>query len=38
VHLGVDWVDGASHLRIFRSIVLPLSMLAIASFGIFQFL
>jgi len=31
-------VDGASHLRIFRSIVLPLSMPAIASFGIFQFL
>ena len=31
-------IDGASHLRIFRSIVLPLSMPAIASFGIFQFL
>ena len=31
-------VDGAPHLRIFRSIVLPLSMPAIASFGIFQFL
>jgi alpha-glucoside transport system permease protein len=31
-------VDGASHLRIFRSIVLPLSMPAIAAFGIFQFL
>jgi alpha-glucoside transport system permease protein len=31
-------VDGASHLRIFQSIVLPLSMPAIASFGIFQFL
>jgi len=31
-------VDGASHLRIFRSIVLPLSMPAIASFSIFQFL
>jgi alpha-glucoside transport system permease protein len=31
-------VDGASHLRIFRTIVLPLSMPAIASFGIFQFL
>ena len=31
-------VDGASHLRIFRAIVLPLSMPAIASFGIFQFL
>lgn len=31
-------VDGASHLRIFYSIVLPLSTPAIASFGIFQFL
>ncbi len=31
-------VDGASHLRIFRTIVLPLSMPAIASFAIFQFL
>ncbi|CAL8969115.1 Melibiose/raffinose/stachyose import permease protein MelC [Cellulomonas sp. T2.31MG-18] len=31
-------VDGASHLRIFRSVVLPLSMPAIASFSIFQFL
>jgi alpha-glucoside transport system permease protein len=31
-------VDGASHLRIFRSIVLPLSLPAIASFAIFQFL
>jgi alpha-glucoside transport system permease protein len=31
-------VDGASHLRIFRSIVLPLSTPAIASFAIFQFL
>jgi alpha-glucoside transport system permease protein len=31
-------VDGASHLRIFRSMVLPLSMPAIASFAIFQFL
>jgi alpha-glucoside transport system permease protein len=31
-------VDGASHLRIFRSIVLPLSTPAIASFSIFQFL
>ena len=31
-------VDGASHLRIFRSIVLPLSVPAIASFAIFQFL
>jgi alpha-glucoside transport system permease protein len=31
-------VDGASHLRIFRSIVLPLSLPAIASFSIFQFL
>jgi alpha-glucoside transport system permease protein len=31
-------VDGASHLRIFRSIVLPLSTPAIASFAIFQFI
>lgn len=31
-------IDGASHLRIFQSVVLPLSMPAIASFGIFQFL
>jgi alpha-glucoside transport system permease protein len=31
-------VDGASHLRIFYSIVLPLSTPAIASFAIFQFL
>ncbi len=31
-------VDGATHLRIFRTIVLPLSMPAIASFGIFQFI
>jgi alpha-glucoside transport system permease protein len=31
-------VDGATHARIFRSIVLPLSMPAIASFAIFQFL
>ncbi|SOD73302.1 carbohydrate ABC transporter membrane protein 2 (CUT1 family) [Jatrophihabitans sp. GAS493] len=31
-------VDGASHLRIFRTIVLPLSLPAIASFAIFQFL
>jgi alpha-glucoside transport system permease protein len=31
-------VDGANHLRIFRSIVLPLSTPAIASFAIFQFL
>ena len=31
-------VDGASYLRIFRSIVLPLSRPAIASFAIFQFL
>lgn len=31
-------VDGAGHLRIFRSIVLPLSTPAIASFAIFQFL
>jgi alpha-glucoside transport system permease protein len=31
-------VDGASHLRVYQSIVLPLSMPAIASFAIFQFL
>ena len=31
-------VDGAEHLQIFRSIVLPLSLPAIASFAIFQFL
>jgi alpha-glucoside transport system permease protein len=31
-------VDGASHLRIYATIVLPLSTPAIASFGIFQFL
>jgi alpha-glucoside transport system permease protein len=31
-------MDGASHLRVYRSIVLPLSMPAIASFAIFQFL
>lgn len=31
-------VDGANHLRIFRSIVLPLATPALASFAIFQFL
>lgn len=31
-------VDGASHLRIYRSIVLPLAGPAIASFAIFQFI
>ncbi len=31
-------VDGANHLKIFSSIVLPLSTPAIASFAIFQFL
>jgi alpha-glucoside transport system permease protein len=31
-------IDGASHLRIFSSIVLPLTLPAIASFAIFQFL
>ncbi len=31
-------VDGASQLRIFRTIVFPLSLPAIASFSIFQFL
>ncbi|MEO0853659.1 MAG: carbohydrate ABC transporter permease [Cyanobacteria bacterium J06648_11] len=31
-------VDGASHLKIFTRIVLPLSLPAIASFAVFQFL
>jgi alpha-glucoside transport system permease protein len=31
-------VDGATNWKIFRSIVLPLSVPALASFGIFQFL
>ncbi|WP_328419711.1 carbohydrate ABC transporter permease [Micromonospora sp. NBC_00389] len=31
-------VDGASHPKIFRTIVLPLIMPALAAFGIFQFL
>jgi alpha-glucoside transport system permease protein len=31
-------VDGADHFRIFRKIILPLSVPAIASFAIFQFL
>ena len=31
-------IDGASDLRIYQSVVLPLSMPAVASFGIFQFL
>jgi alpha-glucoside transport system permease protein len=31
-------VDGANHFKIFRSIVLPLSTPALASFAIFQFL
>ncbi len=31
-------VDGASHFKVFRTIVLPLSTPAIASFAIFQFL
>jgi alpha-glucoside transport system permease protein len=31
-------VDGADHSRIFRSIILPLIVPALASFGIFQFL
>ena len=31
-------VDGASHLKIFMRLVVPLSMPAIASFAVFQFL
>ncbi|MGB7085546.1 MAG: carbohydrate ABC transporter permease, partial [Phormidesmis sp.] len=31
-------VDGASHLKIFTRIIVPLSMPAIASFAVFQFL
>ncbi|WP_042389910.1 carbohydrate ABC transporter permease [Streptacidiphilus melanogenes] len=31
-------VDGASHFRVFRSVVLPLATPALASFAIFQFL
>ena len=31
-------IDGADHLKIFRTLVLPLSMPAIAAFAIFQFL
>ncbi len=31
-------VDGASHLKIFMRLILPLSMPAIASFAVFQFL
>ncbi len=31
-------IDGANHFQIFRNIVLPLSMPALASFAIFQFL
>ena len=31
-------IDGASNLAIFRRIVVPLSVPALASFGIFQFL
>ena len=31
-------VDGASHLKIFTRIIMPLSMPAIASFAVFQFL
>ena len=31
-------IDGASHFTIFRKIVLPLSIPALAAFGIFQFL
>jgi alpha-glucoside transport system permease protein len=32
------FIDGASHFTIFRSLVLPLSVPALASFAIFQFL
>jgi alpha-glucoside transport system permease protein len=32
------FIDGASHFTIFRSLVLPLSIPALASFAIFQFL
>ena len=32
------YIDGASHWTIFRSLVIPLAMPAIASLGIFQFL
>jgi alpha-glucoside transport system permease protein len=31
-------IDGADHMRIFRTLVLPLSMPALAAFAIFQFL
>ena len=31
-------IDGASHFQIFRSLILPLSLPALASFAIFQFL
>ncbi|YAI81479.1 MAG: carbohydrate ABC transporter permease [cyanobacterium endosymbiont of Rhopalodia sterrenbergii] len=31
-------VDGASHLKIFTKLILPLSMPAVASFAVFQFL
>jgi len=31
-------IDGASHFRIFRSLVIPMSVPALASFAIFQFL
>jgi alpha-glucoside transport system permease protein len=32
------YVDGANHFKVFRQIVLPLSVPAIAAFAIFQFL
>lgn len=36
--LEAAFVDGASHFTIFRNLVLPLSVPALASFAIFQFL
>jgi len=36
--LEASFVDGASHFTIFRRLILPLSVPALASFAIFQFL